>query len=81
MPQLATATAVAENQARKKAKRSSSSSSIRNSTDLPHQHAFGTLDFGGGGSLQEPTQTKLRVMSVGCSLIWVSCTKAAVTLR
>ena len=66
MPQLATATAVAENQARKKAKRSSSSSVFRNSTDLLHQHAFATLDFGGREIALPALQEKLRVMSVGC---------------
>ena len=64
MPQLATATAVAENQARKKAKRSSSSSS-RNSTDLLHQHAYVTLDSGGREIALLALQEKLRVMSVG----------------
>ena len=66
MPQLATATAVAENQARKKAKRSSSSSSSsRNSTDLLHQHAYVTLDSGGREIALLALQEKLRVMSVG----------------
>jgi len=69
MPQLATVTAVAENQARKKAKRSSSSSSsssIRNSTDLLHQHAYVTLDSGGREVALPALQERLRVMSVGC---------------
>jgi hypothetical protein len=71
MPQLATATAVAENQARKKAKRSSSSSSsivtiIRNSTDLLHQHAYVTLDSGGREIALPALQEKLRMLSVGC---------------
>jgi hypothetical protein len=67
MPQLATATAVAENQAHKKAKRSSSSSSsIRNSTNLLHQHAYVTLDSGGREIALLALQEKLRVMSVGC---------------
>jgi hypothetical protein len=65
MPQLATATAVAEKQARKKVKRSSSSS-IRNSTDLLHQHANVILDFGGREIALPALQEKLRVMSVGC---------------
>ena len=67
MPQLATATAVAENQARKKAKRSSSSIIIiRNSTDLLHQHAYVTLDSGGREIALLALQEKLRVMLMGC---------------